>query len=141
MSKQNISLSVDCAIFTRNNKEEKVLLIKRKNDPYKGQWALPGGFLKDMEPLEAGASREIKEETGLQLVKLHQIRAFGRPDRDPRGRTVSVAFYGLLPTEEEPAGQDDAKEAKWFPVKELPELHFDHQDMISEALGKIHEKE
>lgn len=133
MPKQNISVTTDSVIFFSNNDEQKVLLIKRKSDPFKGKWALPGGFLEDEEPLETGAKRELKEETGLEIDRLTQLRAFGRPGRDPRGRTISVVFYGKVDSEEKVKGADDADEAQWFSLKELPELAFDHDRVLTEA--------
>ena len=134
MSKQNISVSTDCVVINESGGKEKVLLIKRRNDPYKESWAIPGGFLNDDEPLEAGASRELKEETGLRLDHLHQLKAFGKPDRDPRGRTISIAFYGLATSEEKVTGADDAAEARWFDVNQLPDLGFDHSEIVAYAL-------
>ena len=137
MGKQHISLTADTAIFTRKNNVTKVLLVRRGNDPYKGQWALPGGFLKDEETLEAGAKRELEEETGLIVENLQQIRAYGKPDRDPRGRTVSIAFWTEIPSSKNVEGNDDAAEAKWFNLNELPELAFDHRQILEDAVGKL----
>lgn len=135
MSKQNISVTTDSVIFFRSDENIKVLLVKRKNDPYKGQWALPGGFLEDEEPLENGAKRELKEETGLEVSRLKQLRAFGTPGRDPRGRTISIVFYGEVVSEEEVKGSDDAEEANWFSINDLPELAFDHSKVMEEAIN------
>ena len=136
MGKQDISVSVDCVIFSVNSKREKILLVKRKADPYKDSWAIPGGFLHDEEPLEDGAARELKEETGLDIKQIHQIRAFGKPNRDPRGRTISVAFYGVVSSEEKVEGADDAAEARWCPLDELPDLAFDHSEIVNAAVEK-----
>ena len=138
MSKQNVSVSTDCVIFSRNQGEDKILLVKRRNDPYSGSWALPGGFLHDEEPLETGAARELEEETGVKVDDLHQIRAFGRPDRDPRGRTISIAFFGEVREATKVEGKDDAAEADWFPINDLPELGFDHKEIVGEAIQKFH---
>ena len=140
MPKQDISVSVDCVIFSRNKEQEKILLVKRKKDPYKDYWAIPGGFLEEKEPLEEGAARELKEETGLSIKKLHQIRAFGTPDRDPRGRTISVAFYGEVSSEETVKGADDAADARWFSLNEIPELAFDHAEIVKAAIQKSKER-
>lgn len=136
MPKQNISVSVDCVIFTGAKSSEKVLLIKRKKDPYKGYWAIPGGFLEEKEPLEVGAARELKEETGLTVKKLSQIQAFGKPDRDPRGRTISIAFFGEVDSEEEVNGADDAEDARWISLDNLPDLAFDHSEILQKAIEK-----
>lgn len=136
MAEQHISLTADSVIFCKQNDILRILLVKRKYDPYKGSWALPGGFLKDEEPLEEGAKRELEEETGLKVENLHQIRAYGRPDRDPRGRTVSVAFWTELESEEEVKGSDDAAEAQWHDIQKLPKLAFDHHQIVKEALAR-----
>lgn len=142
MGKQNISVSVDNVITYRESKSRSVqiLLIKRKNDPYKDYWSLPGGFLEDKEPLEEGAKRELEEETGLKIASLEQLKAFGAPDRDPRGRTISIAFLGETSKKEEVSGKDDAKEAKWFDSETLPELGFDHDEIIATALKRLQDK-
>lgn len=137
MEKQNIQLTTDCVILYRTEAKTKVLLVQRGINPYKGKWALPGGFLKDDEPLEDGAKRELKEETGLEIDQLTQIRAFGTPGRDPRGRTVSIAFYGILASEAKVEGKDDARDARWFELDHLPELAFDHREILDEALEAI----
>lgn len=133
MSKQDISVTTDCVIFYSNENEHKVLLVKRKADPFKGKWALPGGFLEEDEPLETGAKRELQEETGLKIEKLKQLKAFGTPGRDPRGRTISIVFYGRVTSEEKVEGSDDAAEAGWFNLKDLPSLAFDHAEILQEA--------
>lgn len=133
MARQNISVTTDCVIFFRSNLKPKVLLVKRKKDPFKGLWALPGGFLEDEEPLEMGARRELREETGLEVDKLQQLQTFGTPGRDPRGRTISITFWGEVISEEKVEGNDDAAEAKWFELNDLPELAFDHSDILQVA--------
>ena len=137
MSRQNISLTTDCVIFTGESRNPKVLLVQRNIDPFQGKWALPGGFLNDEEPLEIGAKRELEEETGLQVENLQQIRAFGAPDRDPRGRTVTIGFWTRIASEEKVKGMDDAGDAKWFPVQDLPGLAFDHQMIVEEGLEQF----
>lgn len=133
MPEQNISVTADSVIFFSNDGKPKVLLVKRKKDPYKGQWALPGGFLEDDEPLENGAIRELEEETGLKVGNLKQLRTFGTPGRDPRGRTISITFYGEIASEEKVKGNDDAEEADWFSIEKLPELAFDHSEIMEVA--------
>lgn len=133
MRKQNIAVTVDAVIFYRKVNSLYVLLIKRKNEPFLDQWALPGGFLEENEPMEEGAKRELEEETGLKLKKLQQVGAFGTPGRDPRGRTISIAFVGLIDAEPKLKANDDALEVKWFNLNDLPDLAFDHRGIISEA--------
>jgi len=137
MSKQNIAITVDAAVFHKADNQLKILLIQRKNDPFKEQWALPGGFLEEDESLKDGALRELEEETGLKNINLNQIEAFGEIGRDPRGRTISVAFMGLVKQEESVNGADDAQDAKWFDVKDLPKLAFDHSKIIKAGLSKL----
>lgn len=107
-----------------------LLLIRRKSDPYKGKWALPGGFVDIHETLKEAAARELKEETGAEGIDLQQFQVFDTHDRDPRERTISVVHYGytdkILPVQ----GNDDAQDAKWFPLDALPELAFDHGEVI-----------
>jgi len=112
-----------------------ILLIQRAREPFAGRWALPGGFVNKDEPLAAAASRELEEETGLRVEQLEQVGAFGNPGRDPRGWTISVAYRGVVPVSESAvSGRDDAKEARWFPLDDLPPLAFDHAEIITAAL-------
>lgn len=131
MRKQNIAVTVDAILFYKKADLLKILLIRRKNEPFRNQWALPGGFLEEDENLEEGAKRELKEETGLKIEKLHQVGAFGAPGRDPRGRTVSIAFVGLMDEEAKVKANDDAVDAKWFDMNDLPDLAFDHSEIIN----------
>ncbi|KAL6770660.1 hypothetical protein ACKKBF_B32115 [Auxenochlorella protothecoides x Auxenochlorella symbiontica] len=122
-------LTVDAVMVTGEERPQ-VLLIRRKNDPFAGSWALPGGFVDEGEDLGAAAARELKEETGLSAREagLTQVGAFGEPGRDPRGWCVSVAYAALLPAQAEVMGADDAEEAQWWPVAEVPgRLAFDHK--------------
>lgn len=137
MRTSNIFVTVDAVIFRKANNENEILFIQRKNEPFKGKWALPGGFVDDNEDLLDAARRELKEETGLAIVNLEQLGAFGKPYRDPRHHTVSVAYTGFAPDNSEAIGADDAVEAKWFSVKNLPELAFDHSDIVTLALEKV----
>lgn len=132
------ALTVDCLIFSGNRGAYSVLLIKRGNPPFQGMWALPGGFVDIEETLVESASRELKEETGLDNITLHQLYTFDAPDRDPRHRTISVAFYGFVRKEEvrDIAG-DDADDTRWFSLEDLPELAFDHEHVIHTAMEKL----
>lgn len=133
MAKQNIDLTVDAVVFSKNNDLLKVLLIKRKNDPFKNQWALPGGFLEDHETLEKGAQRELEEETGIKTDNMRQVGIFAAPGRDPRGRVISIAFTTVISHEVPVKGNDDATDAKWFDINALPKLAFDHSEIITKA--------
>lgn len=141
--RQEISITVDTVIFkpAENGEGQEVLLIQRKNDPYKDQWALPGGFLEKEEFLEDGAKRELEEETGLKIGAIEQIGVFDSPNRDPRGRTISVAYLGFAKASDRVKGTDDAKAAKWFKINKLPKLAFDHEQIMKKASDIISTKE
>jgi 8-oxo-dGTP diphosphatase len=129
---QNILVTVDAVLFTNDHQE--VLLIQRKNDPFEGQWALPGGFVEDDEDLDTAAARELKEETGVAPDKMHQFHAFGAPDRDPRGRAISIAYYAVVDKNDfQPEAASDAQAVQWFSLNGLPELAFDHADILAKA--------
>ncbi len=114
-----------------------ILLIRRGNDPFKGSWALPGGFVDPGEDLPEAARRELKEETGVSAVQeFIEVGAFGKPGRDPRGRTVSVAYLIIVDIIPSVNAGDDAREAMWFKVDDLPDLAFDHQQIIDRAIQK-----
>ena len=130
-------VTVDAVILKKKNSEYFILLIQRKNDPFKHKWALPGGFVNENEDLEIAAKRELFEETHVKIDKLDQLKAFGKPYRDPRSHVVSIAFMGFTEQNTIAKGSDDAKKAKWFSVKELPILAFDHDEIINFALTKI----
>jgi 8-oxo-dGTP diphosphatase len=138
MRTSKIFVTVDAVVFRKTEVGHELLLIKRKNDPFKGKWALPGGFVDEGEDLHVAATRELQEETGLVIEGMEQLGALGKPDRDPRHHTVSIAYTGLADKNAEAIGADDADEAKWFSVKALPELAFDHADIIKLALEKHH---
>lgn len=127
-------VTTDCLIFRKMGSKWNVLLIERGNEPFKGCWALPGGFLEMEEDLDTCAARELQEETGLTGIDLHQLYAFGDPHRDPRHRTVTVAYWGVDTSQQEAIGSDDAAEARWFALDELPDLAFDHEKIIKKAL-------
>lgn len=131
------ALTVDAAIFNKEEVDIKVLLIKRKHFPYEGMWALPGGFVDMDETLEQAIHRELMEETGLKCIKLQQLHTYGAIDRDPRGRTVSVVFWGLAGSNQKVVAGDDAKEAEWFSIQKLPKLAFDHAAILEMAIQKM----
>ena len=135
------ALTVDCVLFGLDEQELKLLLIRRKNDPFAGCWAFPGGFVDVGEtPLEA-ARRELAEETGLEKVGLEQLYTFGEPDRDPREHVVSVAHYGLVKVRgARPRAGDDARDAGWFAARKPPPLAFDHHRILRMALERLREK-
>lgn len=134
---QNIKVAVDAVVFAGKGQDLQLLLIKRKNDPYKGMWALPGGFVEDDEELDTAAMRELKEETGLKVPAMIQLYTFGRVGRDSRGRTVTVTYYTSIDSPQPVAGADDATEAAWVPVKDITALAFDHMDMLQMALERV----
>lgn len=129
------AVTVDIIIFRLAGQRAEVLLIKRGNDPYKGKWALPGGFVDEDEPLPAAAARELEEETALKDILLTQMHTFGDPGRDPRGHTVSVVYAGYLPKGAVAKAGDDAAETAWFSMEELPGMAFDHQQIVEMAAG------
>lgn len=116
-----------------------VLLIERANSPFKGEWAFPGGFVDMDEDLETAAYRELKEETGFEGIKLEQYRTYGTVNRDPRGRTVSVVYTGIIERNELPVvkGDDDAAQAQWIAIPNLPSLAFDHDIIMKEVLAYL----
>jgi len=129
------------ALFTIQQERLQVLLIQRGQAPFEGAWALPGGFVNPQECLEDCALRELMEETGVSGVYLEQLYTFGSPDRDPRERIISVAYYGLTPVPAvEPRAGSDAAGAIWFVVDQLPELAFDHADIIAKARERLRAK-
>lgn len=128
------AVTTDCVVFTQEE-EPKVLLIQRGNEPYKGCWAFPGGFMNMEETAEECAVRELKEETGLTVNQIRQIGAYSKVDRDPRGRTVSIAYLAIVDTPTAVSGMDDAAKAAWFPLASLPDLAFDHQDIMADAIA------
>lgn len=126
------AVTADCVVVTKEA-EPKVLLIQRGNEPYKGCWAFPGGFMNMDETTEQCAIRELEEETGLKIDEVKQIGAYSRVDRDPRGRTITVAYLAFVDSPVEVKGQDDAAKAEWFALSNLPELAFDHEEIMEEA--------
>eukprot|EP00638_Chattonella_subsalsa_P006757 CAMPEP_0117755648 /NCGR_PEP_ID=MMETSP0947-20121206/13574_1 /TAXON_ID=44440 /ORGANISM="Chattonella subsalsa, Strain CCMP2191" /LENGTH=190 /DNA_ID=CAMNT_0005575017 /DNA_START=142 /DNA_END=714 /DNA_ORIENTATION=+ len=132
------SVTTDNIILTVEDGQALVLLIKRGNPPFQGDWALPGGFLDPDETLEAGAARELQEETGLSGIPLVQVGAFGDPGRDPRGHTVTVPYMSCIPSKDCGAkAADDAVDEGWFPLSQLPTLAFDHLKIVQAAWGRL----
>jgi 8-oxo-dGTP diphosphatase len=136
------ALTVDVVIFSLREGALKALLIRRRAEPFEGSWALPGGFVHLDESLEDAAVRELSEETGIGEAYLEQLYTYGEPGRDPRGRVVSVAYYALVPPDApvRSSGGSDASAAAWFPVESLPELAFDHAEIITYALRRLRYK-
>jgi 8-oxo-dGTP diphosphatase len=135
------ALTVDVVVFALDEQDLQVMLIQRGLAPFAGQWALPGGFVRVEETLDAAAARELREESGLQSIFLEQLYTFGAVDRDPRERVVTVAYYALVNL----AGHSvqastDAQSAAWFSINDLPELAFDHQEILDTALGRLRAK-
>lgn len=136
-------LTVDCVIFGLDLEAEtlKVMLIERDVEPFAGIWAIPGGFVHSDETLLEAATRELEEETGIKDVFLEQLYTFGDPGRDPRGWVVSVAYYALVSPEKHYIHATmDARDARWFPVNDLPRLAFDHAEILDTALKRIRGK-
>jgi 8-oxo-dGTP diphosphatase len=135
------SVTVDLVIFTLRQDQLQVLLIKRKHWPFEGMWALPGGFVHMDESLEKAARRELEEETGVQDVYLEQLYTFGKPDRDPRTRVITVAYFALVSSDHlELRPATDAANADWFPATTPPPLAFDHADILSYAITRLRYK-
>jgi len=127
-------VTVDCVLAYQNSNAIYVLLIQRGREPFKGMWALPGGFVDLNEDLPHAAKRELLEETGIVCDQLMQFAAYGSPGRDPRGHTISVVFYSIVHSQINPNAGDDAVYAKWFNISELPEIAFDHKIILSDFI-------
>jgi len=137
------SVTVDICICTIINKRLMGLFIKRKHPPFRGKWAIPGGFLEvnKNETLEKTAARELREETGLKDIYIEQLKTYGNPNRDPRTRVITVAYFALLPytalKTQVIKADDDAEEYEWFPLKDVPKLAFDHNKIIEDLLIRL----
>lgn len=135
------AVTTDCVIFGFDGVGLNVLLIERGIEPYKGKWAFPGGFLNMTETAEQGALRELREETNVTDVFVEQLQAFTDVERDPRERVITIAFYALVrPSDYEVLGGDDAKQARWFPIDDVPPLAFDHDRILRCALKRLKQK-
>ena len=138
MEYTKLGITVDIVIFTIKDNDLKVLLIKRNLDPFKGNWALPGGFVRENENLEQAAKRELEEETGVRNVYLEQLYSFGSVGRDPRGKIITIAYMALVNAEQlKLKATSDASDAQWFSMLKLPKLAFDHLDIINYALKRL----
>ena len=125
------AFGTDILLFSKEKNEVEILLIEREKNPFAGYWAFPGGFVEEGESCEQAALRELEEETGLKLDAIQQIQTFSKPNRDPRGWVVTVAFYAWVEKSKlKPIAGDDAKNVQWFPLHRLPTLAFDHQEIF-----------
>jgi 8-oxo-dGTP diphosphatase len=134
------SVTADCVVFNYHDNRMWVLLIQRKDEPYKDHWAFPGGFIEMDEELEESANRELMEETGLKWKGYEQVGAFGKLGRDPRGRVISVAFVGFVENHEEALAGSDAANLQWFDIGNLPTLAFDHNEMFRKSLEHVKDR-
>lgn len=134
-------VTVDIVVFTIQQNRLKVLLIQRKQAPYEHMWAIPGGFIHVGETLEQAASRRLKEETNLENIFLEQLYSFADPQRDPRARVITVSYYALISAEKlQLEARANAEDVRWFSVTELPDLAFDHQQIVDFALSRLKER-
>lgn len=133
------AVTTDCVIFGLDGETLKVLLVERGDEPYKGCWAFPGGFLNPDETVEQGALRELGEETNLKEAYIEEVGVFSKPNRDPRERVITIAFFSIMHIRNVKAG-DDAAKANWLPINNLPELAFDHQEIFEAALKRFRER-
>lgn len=132
------AVSADCVLFGFDGEDLNVLLIERGREPFKGRWTFPGGFMEMDETTLQCAERELKEETGLDGLYLEQLGAYSGVDRDPRGRVITVAYFALVQiSENDPVAGDDAANARWFAIKDIPPLAFDHELLLRTALGRL----
>jgi 8-oxo-dGTP diphosphatase len=135
------AVTVDCVVFGFDEGDLKVLLVRRELDPYRGKWALPGGFVHEDESLDEAARRELREETGIEKLYLEQLYTFGDVGRDPRGRVITIAYYALVKlADHRVKAATDASSAAWFPVADVPRLAFDHEKILETALARLKAK-
>ncbi|WP_276501785.1 NUDIX hydrolase [Terrimonas pollutisoli] len=138
-----IKVAVDAIVFGYSkNDGVSVLLVQRKYEPFKNEWAIPGGFVQTEESLEEAVRRELSEETGIEVNYLEQLYSFGAPHRDPRQRIIAIAYFGLVKTSQyqELKASTDAENAKWFSIKKLPALAFDHKQILAVAIERLRSK-
>ncbi len=133
------AVTADCIVLSprADGKGLRTLLVRRKNEPFKGHWAIPGGFMNIDEDAAAAARRELREETGLQVLQIMQLGAYTAVARDPRERVISIAYIAYVEQPAPVSGGDDAAQAQWFNVDELPDLAFDHNRMMADALELV----
>ena len=132
------AVTADSVVFCNGSDGLSVLLIERANDPFKGCWAFPGGFMDMEENAEDCAKRELKEETGMEVQSLEYLGTFSEVNRDPRGRTITIAYYAVV-EKSDVIGADDASQAKWFPIDSIPSLAFDHEEILRAALKVLND--
>lgn len=134
-------MAVDVVVFTIGDGDLRVLLVRRENAPFQGRWAIPGGFVDCKESLDAAALRELREETNVSNIYLEQLYTFGDPKRDPRTRVITVAYFALVSADRlHIRAADDARDARWFSMRRLPRLAFDHGKILSYALERLRNK-
>lgn len=134
------AVTVDLVIFTLSDRDLQVLLVHREQWPFKGRWALPGGFVREAESLSEAAHRQLRDETGVSDVFLEQLHTFGHPHRDPRMRVVTVAYYALVPADKLPRTGTSEGRVRWWSIYDLPELAFDHDRILELALSRLRRK-
>jgi 8-oxo-dGTP diphosphatase len=139
-SAERPAVTADVVIFSLRAADLKVLLVRRAVPPFKGRWAIPGGFVNPGESVDQAAQRELEEESGVRDVYLEQLYTFGAPRRDPRGRVITVAYIALVADDVAPRAGDDASEAAWHSVYDLPDLAFDHAEIVKYALRRLRYK-
>ena len=132
------AVTADCVVFSNDSDGLSVLLIERANEPFKGCWAFLGGFMEMDEDAEDCAKRELKEETGMEVRSLEYLGTFSEVNRDPRGRTITIAYYAVV-EKSDVIGADDASQARWFPIDSIPSLAFDHEEILRAALKVLND--
>ena len=138
---QNVKVAVDAVVFGYSNNQIQILLIQQKFGIKKDRWALPGGFIKDDESLDEAVLRELKEETGIKANYLEQLYTFGAVNRDIRLRVVAIAYLALINPQNYTLKADtDAKDAQWFDISNLPNLAYDHQDILQKGIDRLRTK-
>lgn len=131
-------VTVDAAVFAFFEDRARLLLIQRKHEPFQDHWALPGGFVEMEEDLPEAAARELAEETGLKDIPLEQLHTFGKPGRDPRGRAITVVYFGIAKQDQpQVKAADDAAQVQWFDIDSLPALAFDHNEIAACAIARL----